>query len=158
DDVHEACGHPGAAVWPTAIAVGEHVGANGREVVAAACAGYQVMALAMGPVYPSIVPTGWNGTKFGALLGSAAVPRKLLGATPEQTAHAMAIAYTEGTTTNQAFETGGDVLRLTVAFAVRSGIESALLAADGVTGPVGILEGGRGLYRTFGVPDAGLPP
>src|SRR5207245_3919723 len=44
DDTHVgAMLHPGVAVWSAALAVGEHVGASGPEVLAAVVAGYETI-------------------------------------------------------------------------------------------------------------------
>jgi 2-methylcitrate dehydratase PrpD len=47
-------------------------------------------------------------------------------------------------------QSGGEIKRLHPGMAARSGIQAALLAADGLTGPLTIMEGERGILRLFG--------
>src|SRR5499427_10203824 len=63
DDTHVgAMLHPGVAVWSAALAVGEHVGASGAEVVAAVVAGYET-AIRIGlAVQPSHFRRGFRST------------------------------------------------------------------------------------------------
>jgi 2-methylcitrate dehydratase PrpD len=46
-------------------------------------------------------------------------------------------------------QSGGEVKRLHAGAASRSGVQAALLAARGFTGPLTVIEGLRGLYRLF---------
>jgi 2-methylcitrate dehydratase PrpD len=108
------------------------------------------MVLAIGPVHHSFASTGWQGTKIGGVFGAAATAAHLLGLGQDQAAHAIAIAGAEASGTLEYDRSGGEVKRFYPALAARSGIEAAVLAQAGLTGPLTILEGERGIYQLFG--------
>ncbi len=145
DDCHFLCGHPGACVIPPALALSQQEGLGGREFLTAVVAGYEAMVLAVGPIHHSFAMTGWQGSKIGGVFGAAAASAVLLGLGETRTAHALAIAGSEASGTLEYDRTGGDVKRLFPAMAARSGVEAALLARSGLTGPLTILEGERGM-------------
>ncbi len=150
DDCHFDCGHPGSSVIPSALAVGDQVHADGRRFLAGLVAGYEAMVLAIGPVHHSFASTGWQGTKIGGVFGAAATAAHLLGLGQDQAAHAIAIAGAEASGTLEYDRSGGQAKRFYPALAARSGIEAAFLAGAGLTGPLTILEGERGIFRLFG--------
>ena len=150
DDCHFLCGHPGACVIPPALALSQREGLGGREFVTAVVAGYEAMVLAVGPIHHNFAMTGWQGSKIGGVFGAAGASALLLGLGETQTAHALAIAGSEASGTLEYDRAGGDVKRLFPAMAARSGVEAALLARSGLTGPLTILEGERGIHRLFG--------
>lgn len=150
DDSHFLCGHPGACVIPTVLAVGEQQGASGEQVLRAVVAGYEAMVLAIGPIHPTTMATGWHGTKLGGVFGSVGATAELINLDVPATAHALAIAGGEASGTLEYDQAGGEVKRVHPGMAARSGIESAWLARAGLTGPLTIFEGERGIYRLFG--------
>jgi 2-methylcitrate dehydratase PrpD len=150
DDCHFLCGHPGSCVIPTALALAQQRGSTGREFLTAVVAGYEAMALAVGPIHHSFAVTGWQGTKVGGVFGAVGAAAVLLGLSVEQTAHSLAIAGAEASGTLEYDRSGGEVKRLFPGLAARSGIEAAVLAQAGLTGPLTIFEGERGIYRLFG--------
>jgi 2-methylcitrate dehydratase PrpD len=150
DDSHFLCGHPGVCVIPTVLAVAEPRHASGAEVLAAIVAGYEGMVLGIGPINPTTMATGWHGTKVGGVFGAAAATAALLGLDAQTTAHALAVAGSDASGTAEYDRTGGEVKRVHPGMAARSGIEAALLAQAGLTGPPTIFEGVRGIYRLFG--------
>jgi 2-methylcitrate dehydratase PrpD len=86
----------------------------------------------------------------GGVFGAAATAGKLLGLNEAQLAQALAIAGSDASGTMEYDQSGGEVKRLHPAMAARSGVEAALLAGTGMTGPLTIFEGRRGIYRLFG--------
>jgi 2-methylcitrate dehydratase PrpD len=150
DDCHLLCGHPGACVIPTALALAQHEGCDGREFLAAVVAGYEAMVLAVGPIHHGFAMHGWQGTKVGGVFGAAGTATVLLDMNTKQTAHAFAIAGSDASGTLEYDRSGGDVKRLFPGLAARSGIDAAVLARAGLTGPLTIFEGERGIYSLFG--------
>lgn len=150
DDSHYDCGHPGVCVIPAALAMAEHRHASGRELLTAIVAGYQAMARVVGPIHRATLDTGWHGTKVGGVFGAAAAASKLLGLDERQCAHALSIAASDASGTMEYDQSGGEVKRLHAGLAARAGLQAAQLAALGLTGPRGILEGRRGIHRLFG--------
>ena len=150
DDSHFWTGHPGVCTIPVAFAFAERQGSSGREVLTAIVAGYQAMVEACGPIHHSTLTSGWHGTKVGGVFGAAATAGKLLGLDEAQLAQALSIAGSDASGTMEYDQSGGEVKRLHPAMAARSGAEAALLAQMGMTGPLTIFEGKRGIYRLFG--------
>lgn len=150
DDSHFSTGHPGVCTIPVALAMAEKLGSNGREVLTAIVTGYQAMVEACGPIHYSTLTSGWHGTKVGGVFGAAATAGKLLGLGAPRLAQALAIAGSDASGTMEYDQSGGEVKRLHPAMASRSGVEAALLAGLGMTGPLTIFEGKRGIYRLFG--------
>jgi 2-methylcitrate dehydratase PrpD len=149
DDSHFDCGHPGVCVIPAALAIAERGGNDGKALLVAIVAGYQSMVWSQGPVNRRTLDIGWHGMKVGGVFGSAAAASKLLGLTPEQIANALAIAGSDSSGTMEYDQSGGEVKRFHAGMASRAGVEAALLAQAGLTGPVTIFEGPRGIHRLF---------
>jgi 2-methylcitrate dehydratase PrpD len=150
DDAHFLCSHPGVCVIPVVMTLAEASSCPGTEVLASIVAGYEGMVLSVGPIHHGMISTGWHGTKVGGVFGAALAASKLMGLDAQQTAHAIAIAGSDASGPTEYDQSGGEVKRLHPAMAGRSGIEAARLAAEGLTGPLTIFEGLRGIYRLFG--------
>jgi 2-methylcitrate dehydratase PrpD len=86
-------------------------------------------------------------------LGAAAAAARLLGMAPDATAHGFGIAATQAT--GLLALAGEGAADLQNGKAAADGVEAALLAADGFTGPSAAIEGRRGLAALV-APDA--PP
>ena len=155
DDSHFHCGHPGVCVIPAALALAERGRATGRDLITAVVAGYQAQAAAIGPIHGSTLALGWHGTKVGGVFGAAGAAVSLLRLDFGQAAHALSIAASDASGTMEYDQSGGEVKRLHAGSASRSGVQAALLAQYGMTGPATIFEGKRGIYRLFG---DGSPP
>lgn len=141
--------HPGCCVVPTALAVGEEVGATLEQVVVALVAGYEAYVRIGRLGSPDLLNAGWQPHSVLANFGAAAVAAKLHGLDAERTLHALAIALSHASGTTEYAATGGSIKRVHAGIAVRNGIESVELARAGITGPLRFLTGDRGLYRTF---------
>jgi 2-methylcitrate dehydratase PrpD len=86
---------------------------------------------------------------FG-VFSAAAAAGKLLGLSVEQQAHAFAIAGSHASAILEYDQAGGEVKRIHGAIAARSGIQAAAMAKEGLTGPLSVFEGQRGIYASFG--------
>lgn len=149
DDAHWDCGHPGVCVIPAALAIAEQEGKSGKDLIVAIVAGYQAMVWAVGPVNRRTLDIGWHGTKIGGVFGAAATAAKLLDLSPMQIVNALAIAGSDASGTMEYDQSGGEVKRFHAGMASRSGVQAAILAQAGLTGPSTIFEGLRGIYRLF---------
>lgn len=150
DPAHAACGHPVVTTVPVALALGERLGLSGQDVIESVVAGYETMVRLCRPIFLHTREVGWHATKLAGVFAATATAARALGLGVDQMQHAFAIASSEASGTMEYDQAGGEVKRLHPAMAVRSGIEAALLAADGMTGPPTALEGVRGIYRLFG--------
>jgi 2-methylcitrate dehydratase PrpD len=93
------------------------------------------------------------------VFSAAAVTGKLLGLDAERIAHAFAIAGSHASSILEYDQAGGEVKRIHGAIALRSGMQAAFLAKEGLTGPLSVFEGKRGIFASFGggEVDAQLP-
>jgi 2-methylcitrate dehydratase PrpD len=155
DDVHGLCGHPGVVVIPVVLAVGDKVGASGAAALTALVRGYEAMCLSCGPVHRATLNKGWHPVKVSGVFGASAAAAALMGLDVPTTVHAFTIAASDASGTMEYDQSGGEVKRLHPGMAARSGIQASLLAADGLTGPLTIMEGRRGILHLFG--DGGEP-
>jgi 2-methylcitrate dehydratase PrpD len=145
DDVHNASVfHPGAVVFPPALAVAQELGASGRDLLTAAIAGYEV-GIRVGEFlgrshYKHFHTTGTAGT-----LAAAAAAGRLLRLTPERMLNAFGSAGTQSAGLWEFLRDAADSKQLHTAHAAASGLTAAYLANDDFTGARRILEGAQGM-------------
>lgn len=145
DDVHNgSVFHPGAVVFPPAIAVAQALGRSGKELLTACVAGYETgirVGEFLGRSHYKIFHT--TGTA-GALAAAAAVGR-LLNLNPEQMLNAFGSAGTQAAGLWEFLKDAADSKQLHTSHAAANGIIAAYLANDGFTGARRILEGAQGM-------------
>nr|WP_035687412.1 MmgE/PrpD family protein [Bradyrhizobium sp. Cp5.3] len=145
-------GHAGSTVIPAALAVAESAGASGRDFLLATIAGYDVGYRSLLAIGGFAVHTGrgWHSSGTMGSLGAAAAAAKVLGLDAEQFANALGIAgsFTGGV---WAFiDDGAMTKRLHPGKACETGVDAALLAQGGITGPHRIFESEfGGLFTTY---------
>src|SRR6266571_403706 len=89
--------HPSSPIFPAPLAAGEHLGAEGREVLAAGVVGIET-ALRVGMAISAVPREGggsWHITATCGVLGAAAASGRLLGLDAGQMAFALGIAATQ---------------------------------------------------------------
>jgi 2-methylcitrate dehydratase PrpD len=141
DDYHHAKIHPGAAVIPAAVTVGEALGASGKDVLTAMAAGYETMirvSLATGPNASRL--KGWHLTGTTGTFGAAAAAGRLIGLSAEDMASALGMAGTQSAGLWAFLADGAMSKRFHPGRASQSGVMAALLARGGFRGPTQILE------------------
>jgi 2-methylcitrate dehydratase PrpD len=141
DDTHKpSFFHPGSIALPVALACAEHAGiGNGRDILAAMVAGYEVgtrvgMGATMGLFLRGWHPQGTTGT---FVAGASAA--HLLKLNEAETLNALGIAGTQASGLMSAQE-GAMVKRMHSGRASQSGVYAALLARRGYTGVTDIIE------------------
>jgi 2-methylcitrate dehydratase PrpD len=150
DDVGFAAGgHPSAATVPVALAVGEKQHSSGKDFLAAVVVGCDVMYRLLAAVRPSSGKRGFHSHGIGAPFGAVATTARLLRLNEGQMLHAFGIAGMHSSGTMEYDQTGGEVKRVIAGVGARSGIQSAMLAQLGLTGPPTIIEGKRGFLKVF---------
>lgn len=136
-------GHPSDMIpGLLALAEGEHAsGERLLKAIAVAYEGFGVIAKQL-----SVRERGWDqGVLCG--LGAACGASALLGTTLEQTAEAISLAVTVGVPTRASRAGALSMWKgCATASSTRIGIFSALLAAEGMTGPDRAIEGKHGLW------------
>jgi len=149
-DTHpESASHPGSAIWPALLALGEAQDLDGADLLAAGIAAYEVSGRLGRAIFG-----GGGAFKFRptGVLGPAAAAAgcaRLLRLDEEQATAAICIAantaaglmeWARGGTTEHMFHAG---------FAARNGITAALLARAGSRATETTLEGPKGLIASF---------
>lgn len=149
DDTHlETMVHPGASVVPAALAAGELVDADAMDVLDAVCVGVEVAVRIGRGVAPAHFERGWHPSGTVGHLGAAAAAGRVLGLDVDQMRVALGLAGTQAAGLLAALGTMTKALHL--GKAAGNGLEAALLARRGFTGPVSIVEGRRGFGEVAG--------
>lgn len=141
DDYHNAKLHAGAVVIPAAVAMAQKLGSDGRALVTAIAAGYEVMIRSSLALNPSATRLrGWHITGVCGPFGAAAACAVLMKLDAERTAWALGLAGTQGAGL-WAFNADGTMSkRLHAGKAAHSGVLAAELAQLGFSGPTQIYE------------------
>jgi 2-methylcitrate dehydratase len=137
------------------LAVGDMVGAGGRDLITAAVLAYEVQCRLCDAA--SLRKHGWDHVTYGAL-SSALAAAKLLRLDAGRTTHAVNLAGVANVALRQT-RSGELSMWKGCAFAnaARNGVFAALLAAEGLTGPAPIFEGDLGFMKLLTGP-FGLAP
>jgi 2-methylcitrate dehydratase PrpD len=145
DDVHNgSVFHPAAVVFPPALAVAQALGRSGRDLLAAAVAGYEV-GIRVGEFlgrshYRVFHTTGTAGT-----VAAAAAVGHLLRLESTAMGHAFGSAGTQAAGLWEFLRDAADSKQLHTAHAAGAGLTAAYLAQDGFTGAQRIFDGARGM-------------
>jgi 2-methylcitrate dehydratase PrpD len=141
DDHHRSKIHPGAAVLPAVLALGEPLNIDGETCLAALAAGYEVMARVSLAANPSSSRMrGWHLTGTCGTFGAAAAAAVILGLDAPTTASALGLAGTQSAGLWAFNADGAMSKRFHPGRSAQSGIIAALLAQKGFQGPRKILE------------------
>lgn len=143
--------HPGATLWPAALAIGEEVGADGRSLLVAFVAGCEVMFRIGVASRHTSETLGFHAPGLTGPYGAAVVACHLLGLDADRTCNALGIAGSLGGGL-LAFAKAGNgamVKRLHMGRAAEAGVLAARLAAEGYEGPDTVLEGRFGFLEAY---------
>jgi 2-methylcitrate dehydratase PrpD len=145
DDVHNgSVFHPGTVVFPAALAVAQARGASGRELLAAAVAGYEV-GIRVGEFLGRTHYRVFHTTGTAGTLAAAVTAGRLLGLDTERMLHALGSAGTQAAGLWEFLRDAADSKQLHTAKAAADGLAAAYLARDGLTGASHVLEGEQGM-------------
>jgi 2-methylcitrate dehydratase PrpD len=148
DDTHlKTIIHPAGPVVAAALALAEHVGASGRQLVDATVLGIDVACRVGNMIYPDHYDRGWHITGSTGMLGAAAACARLIGLDAQRTAMALGIAASQPVGVREQFGTMTKPLH--PGAAARAGLTSALMAKHGYTASPRAIEAPRGLAQTF---------
>jgi 2-methylcitrate dehydratase PrpD len=147
DDTHaDSSLHPSAPVVPAAFAVGEMVGASGREVLTAIVAGYEVCCRLGNALDPtSHYARGFHPTATAGTYGAAAAAAKLFGLSPDQIVSAFGVSGSQAAGSLQFLVNGAWNKRYQVGAAAMNGVIAATLARNAFVGATQSVEGIHGL-------------
>jgi 2-methylcitrate dehydratase PrpD len=161
DPVHlkSVGGHVAAGPVPTAITMGQWLGASGPDVLRAVALGYEVGGRLMTIFYRErdYVTRRFYPTAVVASVSSAVTAGLLLGVKSEQMQVAMCLAaYQAAGPDNMTKDPVHMGKTFQVGAANRNGVTAAMLAHDGCHAPLDILDGSHSLFDAYlGAPEAG---
>jgi len=148
DRVYGLLTHPTAPALPSALAVGEALEKDGREVMLAYHLGVEVECKIAEAINPRHYQTGFHATATCGTFASAAAASKLMGLDDDATARALSIAGSQSAGLRENFGT------MTKPFHAGRSSESGVVAADfaalGWTAADTILEAPRGFFSAAG--------
>jgi 2-methylcitrate dehydratase PrpD len=144
-----AQGHPGVAVIPAVLALGEKEKMSGRDLIPAIVAGYEVFGRVGAGANPSHFNRGFHTTGTCGTFAAAAAAGRLLKLSESKLVSALGIAGSQAAGLFAFMADGTMTKTLHAGKAAQNGILSAYLAQEGFTGPAYILEDKRGFYQAF---------
>jgi len=147
----EAILHPIAIMIPTALAMAERQRRSGADLVGAVALGCEVeyrVSMALQPA--ELYALGFHPSAVAGCFGATAAACHLLGLRSEAVQRALGLAACQASGM-MAWESDPteNARPFQMGVAARNGITSAMLAASGFGGPVGIFDHGHTLFRAF---------
>jgi len=151
DDTHAPGSlHPSAPIVPAALAAAEMSGADGKAVIAAVVAGYEVqirLALALDPA--AHYDQGFHPTATCGAFGAAAAAGRVLQLDAEGYANAFGIVLSMSSGSMQFLVNGAWTKRSHVGHAAMCGLVAATLAREGYQGAAEAIEGKWGFLHAY---------
>ena len=129
------------------MALAEHLGSNGRDVIDAFVVGVEVQCRVARAVLPSHYDTGWHITATAGVFGAAAASARLLKLTEQQTVWSLGLAATQAAGLREMF--GSMAKSLHPGRAAQNGLAAALLARANFTSAEAGVEGKRGFANVL---------
>jgi len=149
DDYEPGAVHVACAVIPAAFALAESRGENGKSVITAVVAGYEIACRVAGALALKEKRAGYHITGAVGGFGSAAACGKLLKLEEGQLVNAVGIAGDQACGLLQYHFDGSMLKHLHGGRAAQNGLFSALLAERGFSGSPEIFEGSYGFYNVL---------
>lgn len=147
DDVNSGCnGHPTVPVAPAVLAIAEHQGLSGRDVVRALASGIDAECLVVSYAGRSPYRRGWHATGTVGCFGATAASAQLFGLDADTTAQAFGIAGTQAAGLKAVFGTMSKPLH--GGHSAATGVTAASLAKRGFGSRSDILEAAQGFGAT----------
>ena len=153
--------HPSGTVFPAALALAERDHRDGRMLITAMLVGYEVVCRIGRAQTPAVErERGFHNPAANGPFGAAAAAAALLALDAREVAWALGIAGSSAGGLTEFVWEGAMTKRLHLGRAAQLGLEGALLAQRGFTGPSTVLEGPYGYFAAFSprpAPDRLLP-
>lgn len=141
--------HP-SDIIPAALCVGEYLGKSGAEVLTAIVLAYEIEMRLCEFAVPGVRERGWHHATL-TQFASPFVAGKLMGLSEEALVHAAGISGSAHCTTGSVTAGKLTMMKNTVdPLATAAGVEAALLAEKGYTGPEHAIDGKEGLMHVLG--------
>ena len=134
--------HPSAVIWPAIWALAAIRPVSGDQALRAYAAGFETIARLGEAVNFDHYNRGWHSTATLGAAGAAAATGAAMQLDGDRMAAAIGLALTQASGYAEQF--GSVVKPMQAGFAARDGLSSAMMAAAGLAGNDGILDGERG--------------
>lgn len=147
--------HGSAVVAPAVLAAAEAANASGAATLVAFVAGMEAEFAVGEATTRALYDRGWFTTALLGIIGAAAGAARILGLSPAQAAHAIALAAAQASGLRAVI--GSDAKPYLAGRAAGGGVSAALLASGGISGPLHVFEERLGFAAVVngGVFDAG---
>jgi len=149
DSFRDAMYHPGAATIAAALAAAHQSRADGPAFLRGVVLGYE-LSTRIGVVLGRAHYRYWHNTGTVGTFGAAAAAASIFGLDRNAFAHALACAATFAAGLQQAFRLDSTAKPLHAGRAAEAGVLAALLARQGMTSSLDVLDGDAGLGRAMG--------
>ncbi|MFI5612561.1 MmgE/PrpD family protein [Amycolatopsis sp. NPDC051903] len=141
--------HPSAVAFPAVLAAAQRHGAPPGRLLAGAAVALELTCRLAAAGHPATWRNGFHNTPLAGVVAAAAGVSTVLGSDAAQTEHALGIAASHAGGLFAFLGQDAEVKRLHAGKAARDALASAELAARGLTGPSGVLEGKKGYFEAF---------
>jgi 2-methylcitrate dehydratase PrpD len=142
--------HPSGTITPAALAAAELQGATGKDLLTALIVGYEtVCRIGSSQAGGVELERGFHTPATNGPFGATVASGNVFGFDSSTIANAMGIAGSHSSGLIEFAWNGEMTKRIHLGRASQYGLESALLAGKGFTGPATILEGPFGYLRAF---------
>ena len=152
DDSSRRASHVAAELVPVALTLGEQLQLDGRQMITALAAGYDVFDAIQPTVRDWQRERGLDHKSQVGSMASAVTAAVAMGLNEQQIGDALALAMDMASGTEQYVYDAGhcDTKDLLAGYGARNGIFAARLAEFGFRGPPGALDGSYGYFHAFG--------
>ena len=139
-------GQPSAGLIPAVLALGEKVGASGRDILVAYVVGFEVIAKMCRSI-PGHNPGGWHATATLGSLGTAVACARILALNPQAIQHTLGIASSMASGLRANFATMTKPLH--AGLAAKNGVLAAKLAESGFDANPTVVGDNEGFFFAF---------
>jgi len=148
DDIYPwGPGHPGATVFPAALAIAERNGSPGIDFIKAVILGFQIQFAIGEAIMPEHYKEGWHNTSTLGRFGAVSSVSSLLNMSNEEVINALGIAATSGGGLKGVF--GSMSKSFNAGKACMDGVLAALLASYGFDSTKDSIENKQGFINNF---------
>ena len=149
DGNRKAMGHVGAHVISTALTLCQILDVNGKDIITAINAGYEVYNRVAAAVQPGLVHRGFHSTGTAGAIACGAVAAKLMGMDAEGIYNTMALCSVQASGLIIIAESGQSCKPINPANAAKTGILSAKIISRGIKSSDYFLESKKGYFHAM---------
>lgn len=148
NDIHKpSTSHPGGCIVMPVLAAGEWLERDGKDILTAMVAGYEVNGRLGTATAPSHRERGFHTTGTIGTFGATAAVGRMMGADPAALASAFGIAGSQAAGLYEFHHDGTLTMIFHAGRAGQNGVEANLLVQDGLSGPATVMEGSKGFCK-----------